>query len=90
MMMMMLIMFLTLKLTIPYQTKKLVEYSFIPNDEDINDDIIIINDDNILASEIEPPKEIIEIKGVDSENEGVDNEVLPTDKKDIKYVTFPS
>ena len=56
-----------------------------PNDGGINYEIII-NDDNILDSEIDTlQNEILEIEGVNnetpSENEGVDNEVLIPERK---------
>ena len=49
---------------------EVVEYSVVPNDEDINDDIIIDGDDS-LASDIDPlQKLIMNIEGGDNENEG--------------------
>ena len=43
----------------------------MPNDEDINDNMII-DDDYSLASDIDPPSnEILDIEGVDNETEGV-------------------
>ena len=74
---------------------KVVEDAVVPNYEDINDDIII-DDDDSLTSDIDPPKneilemegvdnetEVMYIEGMDSETEVVDNEVLPHDKKRI-------
>ena len=69
---------------------KVLEYIVVPNDKDIVYEIIIIDDDDCLALDIEPyQNEVLEIEGadneiegreiglVDEENEGVDNEVLP-------------
>ena len=66
---------------LPY--KKGVEYVVVPNNEDINDEIII-DDDEILNSAIDPlQNESKEIEGVGNENEGryievvdVENEVV--------------
>ena len=42
-----------LQLVLPYRTKKL-EDAVVPNDEDTNEKITTDND-NILASDVEPP-----------------------------------
>ena len=51
----MVIMFLALQFTMPSR-KKGLEDSVIPNDEDINYEIIIFGDDESLASDIDPSK----------------------------------
>ena len=48
-----------------------MEYAVIANDEEINDEIIIDDDDDSLDSDIDPIKNsIMEIVGVENENEG--------------------
>ena len=68
------------------------------NYEDIYDDIVIDADNN-LTSAIDPlQNEIIEIKGVDAENEGLDNgggvtvnsNALPPEKNYIYYGILPT
>ena len=54
---------------------KVLEDVVVPNDEDINYDMIIIDDDDSLASDINPlQNEILEIEEVDSEHEGLNSE----------------